>query len=141
LNDGISIQLDCSAHMAAAFALHKGSLIFQNAQSLPQSLDLFLSPPLSLLVCLRLSDAPLLDFVVVFHDGTMLRLGRFFVCRQLRQSFTQSFDFLRFELHILLLQRFCYLVFLCSFVIFRLCISLLGVFFGQILCEVRFAYF
>merc|ERR1719313_344341 len=92
-----SLQLLClSSHghevvttVTLALALHESSFVFKDAEGLLQASNLCLAAGLALLVCLRLSNAPLFDLSIVVHDGGKLVVGGLSVRGKLRNLLVQ----------------------------------------------------
>merc|ERR1740115_299328 len=52
--------------------LQEGGLVRENLQSFPETLDLGLAAGLTVLICLWLCNATLLDLAIVLHHGVQL---------------------------------------------------------------------
>merc|ERR1719221_2479514 len=96
-------------------ALREGRLAVKDRKRLLEALDLRLALTLTLLVRLRLRNAPLLDLPIVLHDGAQLRVCRVAVRRELADSLVQTHELLRLVLYILSFDCLCHCVLLCGF--------------------------
>merc|ERR1719221_1219603 len=107
-------------------ALDKRRLIFQDGESLLQSVNLSFPACLSLLVCLWLGNAPVLNFTVIVHYCAEFGVGGLAVCRHSRDVLVQAIELLCLVLDVLLLHSLGNLVFLCDLLVLSFSIVLLG---------------
>merc|ERR1719221_1807328 len=68
LHTSCSFRGHCTAEAAASLTLHKGCLILKDGQSFLQSLDFRLTPCLAGRICLRLSNAAILELPIILQN-------------------------------------------------------------------------
>merc|ERR1740117_508905 len=133
-----------TAHVVTAVLptlLHESGLVLQNGECLLQAVDLCLTAFLTFLISLRLGDAAVFQFAVIFHHSRELRAQGVLVARPLRNALVERGEFLGLVLLILVLVGLQDLVLLRQGSICLLIVSLLRLDLGKICCKVGFYNF
>merc|ERR1719150_3555986 len=113
------------ALVASLASLGQGSLIFQDGESLLQTINLCSTSTLALLVRLWLGDASILDLAVVLQDGAQLGVFRLSVSRELGDTLVKTLELLRRVFDVLFFGSTGHFVLLCGLFVLGLGIRLL----------------
>merc|ERR1740115_677057 len=129
------------AAQRALAALHEGSLILEDGQSLLETCDLGCTACLALFVRLRLGNATLLELAIIVQNCGELRAGCVPITTELTDALIQALVLLGFIFGVLRLHSHAQLVLLSCFLVDTGGVSLRRLLSGQVLGEIGEAHF